>query len=132
MSKRCTTSFDNRPSKRHRDISSGARAIARDGSSSARIVSLAAVGTIYIVFVFIPYFTNQCGRLIASVIIAYNSILLSALLERYRAAGDRKAIMLLRKISPVAWQHIHFLGRYLFRGNRQPIDLLALLADVAL
>jgi hypothetical protein len=29
--------------------------------------------------------TNQCGRLIANIIIAYNSILLSALLERYRA-----------------------------------------------
>lgn len=76
--------------------------------------------------------TNQCGRLIASVIIAYNSILLSVLLERYRAAGDKKAVMLLRKISPVAWQHIHFLGRYLFRGNRQLIDPVALLAHVAL
>lgn len=76
--------------------------------------------------------TNQCGRLTASVIIAYNSILLSALLERYQAAGDQKAIMQLRKISPVAWQHVHLLGRYLFRGNRQPIDLVALLANVAL
>lgn len=76
--------------------------------------------------------TNQCGRLIATVIIAYNSIVLSALLKRYTAAGDQKAITLLRKISPVAWQHVHFLGRYLFRGNRQPIDLAALLANVAL
>ena len=76
--------------------------------------------------------TNQCGRLTASVIIAYNTILLSALLERYRAADDRKAILLLQKISPVAWQHVHFLGRYLFRGNRQPIDLVALLANVTL
>ena len=75
---------------------------------------------------------NQCGRLTASVIIAYNSILLSALLERYRAAGDQKAITLLRKISPVAWQHVHLLGRYLFRGNRQPIDLVALLANVTI
>jgi len=76
--------------------------------------------------------TNQCGRLIAAVIIAYNSILLSALLERYQAAGDQKAITVLRKMSPVAWQHVHFLGRYLFRGNRQPIDLTALLANVTL
>ena len=75
--------------------------------------------------------TNQCGRLIANVIIAYNSILLSALLERYKAAADHKAIALLGKISPVAWQHIHFLGRYLFRGNRHPIDVEMLLADVA-
>jgi TnpA family transposase len=36
--------------------------------------------------------TNQCGRLTANVIIAYNTILLSALLERYRAAGDHRAL----------------------------------------
>jgi hypothetical protein len=53
-------------------------------------------------------------------------------LERYKAADDQKAIRLLEKISPVAWQHIHFLGRYLFRGNRHPIDVEVLLADVAL
>jgi len=76
--------------------------------------------------------TNQCGRLIANVIIANNSILLSALLERCKAADDQKAIRLLRKISPVAWRHIHFLGRYLFRGYRHPIDVEVLLADVAL
>jgi TnpA family transposase len=74
--------------------------------------------------------TNQCGRLIANVIIAYNTILLSALLERSRAADDRKAITLLQKISPVAWQHIHLLGRYQFRGNRHPIDVETMLAGV--
>jgi hypothetical protein len=71
-------------------------------------------------------------QLIANVIVAYNSILLSALLGRYRAAADQKAIMLLRKISPVTWQQIHFLGRYLFRGNRHPIGVEALLARVVL
>lgn len=76
--------------------------------------------------------TNQCGRLIASVIIAYNSILLSTLLARYQAAGNRKPILQLQKISPVAWQHIHFLGRYLFRGSRLPIDPDALLAGISL
>jgi TnpA family transposase len=30
--------------------------------------------------------SNQCGRLIANIIIAYNSILLSTLLERYKGA----------------------------------------------
>jgi Tn3 transposase DDE domain len=72
------------------------------------------------------------ARLTVSVIIAYNTILLSVLLERYRADDDRKAILLLQKISPMAWQHVLFLGRYLFRGNRQPIDLVALLANVTL
>ncbi|MGB5063522.1 MAG: Tn3 family transposase [Candidatus Competibacter sp.] len=53
---------------------------------------------------------NQCGRLIANVVIAYHSILLSMLLERYRATDNQKALTLLKKISPVAWQHIYFLG----------------------
>ena len=51
------------------------------------------------------------------------------LLKRYQAADDRKAIALLQKISPVAWQHILFLGRYLFRDRGPPIDLEALLAN---
>jgi TnpA family transposase len=76
--------------------------------------------------------SNQCGRLIANIVIAYNSILLSTLLKRYQAADNRKAISLLQKISPVAWQHILFLGRYLFRDCGPPIDLEALLADVFL
>jgi Tn3 transposase DDE domain len=76
--------------------------------------------------------TNQCGRLTANIIIAYNTILLSALLERYCAADDHKALRTLRNLSPVAWQHVHFLGRYLFRSSRPPIDLVALLADVTL
>jgi len=76
--------------------------------------------------------SNQCGRLLANVAIAYNSMLLSRLLERYQATGNRKALQSLKAISPVAWQHIHFLGHYTFRGNRHPIDLEALLADVEL
>jgi hypothetical protein len=52
--------------------------------------------------------SNQRGRLIANVVIAYNSILLSMLLERFQTDGQNKPLELLKKISPVAWQHIHF------------------------
>ena len=45
---------------------------------------------------------NQCGRLIANVVIAYNSMLLSGLLSRYLASGNDKALDLLRRISPAA------------------------------
>jgi TnpA family transposase len=72
--------------------------------------------------------SNECGRLIANVVIAYNSILLSMLLNRRQTAKKQKVLDLLKKISPVAWQHIHFLGHYLFRNNHQPIDLEAILA----
>jgi TnpA family transposase len=74
--------------------------------------------------------SNQCGRLIANVVIAYNSMLLSGLLSRYLASGNDKALDLLRRISPAAWQHLHFLGHYAFRDKRHPIDLDAILAGI--
>ena len=76
--------------------------------------------------------SNQCGRLISNVVIAYNSIMLSLLLERFQKNSNEKALALLQKISPVAWQHIHFLGHYTFRDNTNLIDLEAMLANVTL
>jgi hypothetical protein len=76
--------------------------------------------------------SNQCGRLVANVMIAYNSILLSGLRSRYQAEGNQKALDLLKGISPVAWQHIHLLGHYAFRDKQNPIDLKAILASVNL
>lgn len=58
--------------------------------------------------------SNDCGRLIANVIIYYNSAILSKLKDKFEAEGNIKALEQLKKISPVAWQHIHFLGHYLF------------------
>ncbi len=80
--------------------------------------------------VLLDHYTNQCGRLIANVVIAYNSIILSQLLDKYKAAGNEKVIALLQKISPVAWQHIHFLGHYDFKNNRNPIDFDHILAGI--
>jgi TnpA family transposase len=74
--------------------------------------------------------SNQCGRLIANIVIAYNSMLLSGMLSRYLATGNEKALDLLRRISPAAWQHLHFLGHYAFRNKRHPIDLEAILAGI--
>ncbi|WP_168991684.1 Tn3 family transposase [Paraburkholderia sp. UYCP14C] len=57
-------------------------------------------------------------------------MLLSALFERYQRDGNQKALARLKRISPVAWQHIHFLGHYTFRGNANPNDLGVLLAGL--
>jgi hypothetical protein len=54
--------------------------------------------------------------------------LLSGLLTRYLATGNNKALDLLRRISPAAWQHLHFVGHYAFRGKWHQIDLDAILA----
>ncbi len=74
--------------------------------------------------------SNQCGRLVANVIIYYNSAILSRLLTKYEATGNAKALALLKKISPAAWRHIHLNGHYTFRGAGQVIDLDAIVAGL--
>ncbi len=73
---------------------------------------------------------NECGRLLANVVTAFNSMLLSALFERYQHEGNQTALARLKKISPAVWQHIHFFGHDTFRGNLNPIDLGNLLAGL--
>ena len=67
--------------------------------------------------------SNQCGRLIANAIIHYNSAILSKLKVKYEAEGNHKALASLKKISPVAWRHIHFQGHFIFSNNAKLIDL---------
>ncbi|HCJ1115660.1 TPA: Tn3 family transposase [Legionella pneumophila] len=74
---------------------------------------------------------NQCARLIANAIIHYNSAILSKLKLKYEAEGDQKALEMLKKISPVAWQHIHFQGHFIFSGDKI-IDLDAIINKVSL
>ena len=75
--------------------------------------------------------SNQCGRLVANAIIYYNSAILSKIHDKYEAEGNIKALNLLRKISPVAWQHIHFQGHIIFT-NEKLIDLDELVKTLTL
>jgi TnpA family transposase len=71
--------------------------------------------------------SNQTGRLVANGIINFNSIILSMLIIKYRREGRLDLVEKIKKISPIAWQHIHFLGHYFFRSNKHPIDLETLI-----
>jgi hypothetical protein len=76
--------------------------------------------------------TSRGGAPLVKSVLA-DSILLSVicrLLSRYLASGNDKALDLLRRISPAAWQHLHFLGHYAFRDKRHPIDLDVILAGI--
>lgn len=75
--------------------------------------------------------SNQCGRLIANAIVYYNSAILSKLRLKYEAESNRKALAILKKISPVAWQHIHFQGHFIFSDDKI-IDLDAIITKVFL
>jgi TnpA family transposase len=74
--------------------------------------------------------SNQCARLIANVIIYYNSAILSRLLTKYEVTCNAKALALIKKISPTAWRHIHLNGHYTFRGNGQVVDLDSIVAGL--
>ncbi|MEO8401511.1 MAG: Tn3 family transposase [Gammaproteobacteria bacterium] len=61
--------------------------------------------------------SNQCGRLVANAINHYNSSILSKLLQRFEATGNKRGIAMLKKISPVAWSRIHFQGHFKFYSD---------------
>ena len=70
---------------------------------------------------------NECCRLITNCIIYYNAAILSRLLAHKEAAGAG----LLTQVSPVAWHHINFYGRYEFTKGSTLIDLDAIVEALA-
>jgi TnpA family transposase len=77
--------------------------------------------------------SNECNRLVANAIIYYNSVILSAILEKYGDSTNKKILAKLKKISPVAWHyHIHFSGQYTFQNASQVIDINEMLKNITL
>ena len=67
--------------------------------------------------------SNQCGRLIANGLSYYNSRILSLFYKKCEDKKKVKALKLAKKISPIAWRHLHFDGHYTFRNDEDIIDL---------
>lgn len=74
----------------------------------------------------------ECNRLIANAIIYYNTWLLSELLTYQESQGNVIAADLIKKVSPIAWQHIHIYGRYIFRVGKVVLDVTAMVKKVKL
>jgi hypothetical protein len=75
---------------------------------------------------------DERSRLITNCIIFYNASILSTLLLRNEQHGDPDPAALLRHISPVAWQHINFYGRYEFAKLPAYIDMDKIVQDIVL
>jgi TnpA family transposase len=71
---------------------------------------------------------NECSRLIANVIIYYNTLILSRVYEQKVAVGDSEAISILKSISPVAWRNVNLIGNFDFTTSSSPVDIEALAA----
>lgn len=64
----------------------------------------------------------ECIRLIANAVIFYNATLLSGLCQYYQSVDLVMAKQILR-FSPVAWQHINFIGKYEFYNRGDTINI---------
>lgn len=73
---------------------------------------------------------NECARLLTNCVIYYNTDILSKVLER---SGDApEVIRALNRVSPVAWRHINFLGKYVFRDDGFELNLDEIVATIDL
>lgn len=65
---------------------------------------------------------HECTRLMANAVIYFNAELLSSMLDKLDSIPDdlREQI---KKVSPVAWQHINFYGRFKFSELQINVEL---------
>lgn len=54
----------------------------------------------------------------------------SCLYEYYERRGDEGSCDLIKRLSPVAWQHINLVGRYEFQAGEKNIDLQQPIQDL--
>jgi len=73
---------------------------------------------------------GECARLITNCIIYYNTAILSRLLVYHEHTGNDQGIHLLKHVSPIAWQHINFYGRYEFTKRPEVINIEAIIEEL--
>ena len=73
--------------------------------------------------------SNQCNRVLAGCIIFYNASLLSELLQLAELNKNESLAEKIKQLSPVAWQHISFIGNFTFSSKLKPIDIKELIKD---
>jgi TnpA family transposase len=95
-----------------------------------RAVSYANFGTLRFKTESEQLIWSECSRLITNCIIYYNATLLSRLLEIKEVAGEEEQVNLIGRVSPIAWQHINFHGRFEFLDPPAPIDLESVVQDL--
>jgi hypothetical protein len=55
-------------------------------------------------------------------VVYYNALILSEVLAEPESRAELASAEVLKRVSPVAWQHINFYGRYQFDGEFTSID----------
>ena len=66
---------------------------------------------------------NECTRFVANCIIYYNAALLSELYNTYNKQKQQIHCDLIKRLSPIAWQHINLIGKYEFCQNQKILNI---------
>jgi hypothetical protein len=66
---------------------------------------------------------NECSRLLVNAILYYNMIMLSEAVTRREQRGDMTGAKQLQAVSPMAWTHVNFYGRYTFTQEPAAVPL---------
>ena len=66
---------------------------------------------------------NECNRLLSNCIIYYNATLLSNLYKTSKNKDQQAYCDLIKRLSPVAWQHINLIGKYEFCQNQIAVNI---------
>ena len=61
----------------------------------------------------------------------YNSVILSEVLSTLESHAYQPAIEILQRVTPLAWQHINFYGRYRFEGDLRSFNIAKMAAELA-
>jgi TnpA family transposase len=72
---------------------------------------------------------NECCRLIANIIIYYNTFILSRIYEDHDKLGNTAILEFLKKRSSVAWRHLNMNGRYEF-STAEEINIEVMIANL--
>lgn len=66
---------------------------------------------------------GECARLVANCVVYFNASILSNMLIRKEQEGDIEGINHILQVSPVAWRHINFNGRYRFTARVELLEI---------
>ncbi len=66
---------------------------------------------------------NECARLLANCVLYYNATMLNQWMEQCDRRGESEKSAFIKCLSPVAWTHVNFQGRYEFLSSQETIDI---------
>jgi TnpA family transposase len=73
---------------------------------------------------------NECSRLLTNCILYYNLTLLTELIREKEKSGFLEEAEIIKQISPTAWQHINFMGRYDFTQPTTEINTKEIIKEI--